>query len=423
MDPFTMESEKRFRLQLLLRDIRQSSNGLKIVLAGFLSNFIVFGIAFSFGVFQEYYTTKNGPLSNYDDSAVAMIGTAASSLTYMGGIFNKTLLFYFTTRTVMVSGGIMMGLGLILGGFCHSMYQFVLSQGVLYGIGSSFLYMPPVVCAPMFFNKNRAIAMGVLFSGSGFGGLAMATLSRYLITKFGWQWCLRIEGFMSLGVCLIAAFLVEIPQNVSNQFQFNSRKILTLSQLKSWKVWMQLAASLLQSAGYLIPLIFMSKYGKTLGFTDNQGAIFIGLNNVINAIFKIILGFVADKVGRLNMIVFCSVVSTITILTLWLIASRETFISFVILYGVFSGAIISLLPTCLVELFGAENYQSMSGLMYFSRGVGTLLGSPLAGLLIKNSGLMSKDYKRSIIYNGVLLFTSTLCLVVLKFQDKIRNLN
>lgn len=398
----------------LVSKIKDSSLGLRIIIAGFVSNFIVFGVSFSFGVFQEYYTSSSGPLYQFKDSEVAMIGTLANALTYIGGIFNKTLLFYFTPRQVMLTGGLLMGLGLILAGFCDSMYQFILSQGILFGIGSSLLYMPPVVCAPMFFNKNRAIAMGFLFSGTGFGGLGIATLSRFLLTQVGWKWCLRILGFMVLGCAFIAGMLVKIPEQVNEQFQFNSKKILSISQLKSWKVWLQLSASMLQSAGYLIPLIYMSKYGRTLGFSDSQGAIFIGVNNAINAVFKIVLGFVADRIGRLNMIIICSVLSSVTVFSLWMISSRDTFISFVVLYGVFSGAIISLLPTCLVELFGASRYQSLSGLMYFSRGIGTLLGSPLAGLMITNGGRFSSDYKESIIYDGTLLAASTICLIGLR---------
>lgn len=236
------------RVHSLLLDIKDSSNGLKIILAGFISNFIVFGVNFSFGVFQDYYTSSSGPLRQYSDSEVAIIGTTASALTYIGGIFNKTLLFYFSPRTVMLSGGILMGLGIIIAVFCSSMYQFILTQGVMFGVGSSMLYMPPVVCAPMFFNRNRAIAMGFLFSGSGFGGLGVATVSRFLISKMGWRWCLRIEGILILTCAITASLLVKIPKTVSEQFQFNSRKILTFSQLKSWKVWLQLLGSLLQSA-------------------------------------------------------------------------------------------------------------------------------------------------------------------------------
>ena len=105
----------------------------------------------------------------------------------------------------MLIGSVLMSLGLIMTGFCTELYQFILSQGLLFGVGSSLLYLPPVVCAPFYFNRHRAIAMGILFSGTGFGGLAMANISRYLIGVIGWQWCVRILGFMNLILTIIAS--------------------------------------------------------------------------------------------------------------------------------------------------------------------------------------------------------------------------
>jgi MFS family permease len=395
----------------IIETISNNKDGIKVVIAGFICNFMTFGIGFSYGVFQEFYTSQDGPLKHYSDSEVAIIGTLGTALTYLCGIFNKSIMYYLKPRNIMLIGSVLMSLGLIMTGFCTELYQFILSQGLLFGVGSSLLYLPPVVCAPFYFNRHRAIAMGILFSGTGFGGLAMANISRYLIGVIGWQWCVRILGFMNLILTIIASFLVVEPK--VNNFRTNN-KLFNFRQLGSWKVFLVIFGGLLQSAGYLIPLIYMSKYARTLNFSYNQGALFIGLNNAINACFKILLGYVGDRVGRMNTIITCSVLSAVTIFALWMVNARDAYISFVVFYGVFSGVIISLLPTCLVELFGVVNYQSMSGLMYFSRGVGSMLGSPLAGLMIANQGLHASDYKNPIIYNGVLLLSSAVCLVAVR---------
>ena len=167
----------------VLQNIRENKDGIQTVLSGFVCNFVVFGIGFSYGVFQEFYGAKDGPLSKYSDSQIAIVGTFGTALTYTCGIFNKTLMYYFKPRTIMFMGATLMSLGLILAGFAHNLYQFILTQGLIYGVGSSLVYLPPVVCAPVYFNQHRAIAMGILFSGTGVGGLAIAPLTRYLIVQ------------------------------------------------------------------------------------------------------------------------------------------------------------------------------------------------------------------------------------------------
>lgn len=395
----------------VIKRISNNKVGIRVVLAGFICNFMIFGIGFSYGVFQEFYTSKDGPLNKYSDSEVAIIGTLGTALTYMCGIFNKSIMYYMKPRSIMLIGSVLMSLGLILTGFCSELYQFILAQGLLFGVGSSLLYIPPVVCAPFFFDSHRAIAMGILFSGTGFGGLAMANLSRFLIGSIGWKWCLRTLGCMNLSLTIFASFMVIEPN--ANNFRTNN-SLFNIRQLGSWKLFLVYFGGLLQSAGYLIPLIYMAKYARTLDFSYNQGALFIGINNAINACFKIILGYVGDRFGRMNTIIACSILSAITIFSLWMVQSRDAYIAFVVFYGVFSGVIISLLPTCLVELFGVVNYQTMSGLMYFSRGIGSMLGSPLAGLMITGQGLNTSDFNNPITYNGVLLLSSAICLVVLR---------
>lgn len=123
---------------------------------------MVFGIGFSYGVFQEFYGSFVGPLFNYSESKIALIGTISNSLIYLCAIFNKTLMYYMCPRNVMLIGCGLLSLGLILTGFASSYYQFVLCS-ILQGVGGSILYLPPVICGPVYFDKHRSLAMGFCF--------------------------------------------------------------------------------------------------------------------------------------------------------------------------------------------------------------------------------------------------------------------
>ncbi|KAG7662480.1 uncharacterized protein J8A68_004011 [[Candida] subhashii] len=402
----------------IIQTVSSNKYGISAILAGFLCNFMVFGIGFSYGVFQEFYGSPEGPLHDYSDAQIALVGTVSTALTYICGIFNKTLMFYLSPRNVMLIGCVLTSIGITMTGFCHAYYQFILCS-ILQGVGGGILYLPPVVCGPVYFDKHRSLASGVLFSGTGMGAFTLANLSTYLIGKVGWNWATRILGLMNLVVTCIASFMVYEPKLAN--FKSKNAALIKLSQLKSTKIVLQLAGSLLQSAGYLMPLIFMSKYAVSLGYSSSQGALFIGLSNLINAVSKVFTGMIADVIGRMNTLIICSIISAIVIFALWLPAVKDTFISLVVLYGIFSGAIISLLPPCLIEIFGIAQYTQLSGMMYFVRGIGVVIGSPIGALLIKGKGSNPRDYMNAAVYNGVLLTGSTLCLGylwVLAFNDK-----
>lgn len=384
--------------------------GLQTIFAGFLCNFMVFGIGFSYGVFQEFYGSSVGPLFNYSESKIALIGTISNSLIYLCAIFNKTLMYYMCPRNVMLIGCGLLSLGLILTGFASSYYQFVLCS-ILQGVGGSILYLPPVICGPVYFDKHRSLAMGFLFSGTGVGAFSIALFTRYLLEAVGWKWTVRTLGLMNFAVGSFASILVVEPKIPG--FKSNANGLLNFSQIRSGKIILQLLGSLLQSAGYLMPLIFMSKYAVALGFTRSQGALFIGINNLVNAGSKVFLGSLADMFGRLNTLIVCSILSAAFVFGLWLPGLRETFLALVVLYGVFSGAIIALLPSILIEVFGMNMYSQLNGILIFARGIGVIIGSPIGATLIVHNGSQPKNYINAIIYNGSLLAASTICLTIL----------
>ncbi|CAN6622261.1 probable transporter Mch2p [Trichomonascus vanleenenianus] len=380
--------------------------GMLIILASFLCNFVAMGVGFTFGVFQDFYTSSSGPLQHATAAEVSIIGAMATSLTYMCGVITVPLCRRFGPRLVMFSGALLMGLGMVLASFSSQVYQFALTQGGLYGIGSSFLFMPPISYAPQYFEKRRGIALGIAFSGTGIGGLAMGPFSRMLLSRMAWPMALRILGIIAFSVATIASRMVYVhPKSLSAQ---NRTSILNPQILRSRKFALHISGNVFQAAGYLIPLVYMSSYGKTLGFSASQGALFIGLNNAVNAASKIVFGYLGDELGRFNMLLFCCLATTVTTFALWLVPSRPVFLTFVILNGMFSGPIIALLPACLVEMFGVQNFQAITGLTYASRGLGTMLGSPIAGLFIKSDASKPAAYTNAIIYAGaVFCFSAT----------------
>lgn len=86
--------------------------------------------------------------------------------------------------------------------------------------------------------------------------------------------------------------------------------------------------AIFQSMTYLIPLVYLATYSRTLGFTSTQGAIVIAVNNALNAASKVELGLYSDYIDRTNMLFLCCATSMLKIYTLWLISTRGTFIGF-----------------------------------------------------------------------------------------------
>lgn len=117
--------------------------------------------------------------------------------------------------------------------------------------------------------------------------------------------------------------------------------------------------------------------------------------------------------------------SAIVVFALWYDATRARFVAFIVTYGIFSGGYNALLPATIVELYGDESYDTVTGIIYFLRGIVTLSGPPVAGALLGarthsvpssakdafglDSRTGSEMYNRLAIYTGMLLLGASIC--------------
>ncbi|KAI9496816.1 hypothetical protein BDB00DRAFT_785259 [Zychaea mexicana] len=64
-------------------------------------------------------------------------------------------------------------LGLELAGFTSQIWHLYLTQGVLFGLGSAFLYVSALSVPSQWFNKRRGLGLGIVTYGAGVGGVVL----------------------------------------------------------------------------------------------------------------------------------------------------------------------------------------------------------------------------------------------------------
>ncbi|EJW88032.1 major facilitator superfamily transporter [Wuchereria bancrofti] len=165
--------------------------GWVIVFAAFMSNFVVDGIANSFGAFmsiyQDYFNASKALVSLIGSLLIGcylLIGPVA------GGLVNK-----YGARMVVIIGSFVAGLSFLASIFCSSIYVFMIFYGFLGGAGFGLIYLPSIVTVGYYFEKKRSIATGIAVAGSGVGTFVLPPLCIVLINQFGWK----------IAICSLAA--------------------------------------------------------------------------------------------------------------------------------------------------------------------------------------------------------------------------
>ncbi|KAE8445051.1 hypothetical protein EG329_013765 [Mollisiaceae sp. DMI_Dod_QoI] len=412
-----------------------------IVISATFLTFTGCGLNFAFGVYQELYETLDGPFKNASAAEIDLIGTLAVSLMTMGAPFASAWTKSYSPRTVTIVGGALFLVANVAASFGNQLWHFVLTQGLLLGCATCLSYIPAVTIAPGWFNARRGLAMGIILSGTGLGGVAWAPLLRYMNEAVGFRNTLRITGIIATVVSTASALALKWEPSavVRNRQETQGRRRGMNLPRANWNIVRtrpfvaHALGAILQAAAYITPTYFFSIYARTLGYSSVVGANFIALGNACNFIGKIVLGYLADRFGRLNALVLCTLLSGLVTLGLWLPSSssldentrRGLFLAFTCLYGFTASAYVSLFPTALAEQFGVQNFASINGLLYMIRGIGTLVGTPVAGALIHSRKMEAMgtivSFEKAIVLVGVLLMSATAFVLWARIESALQN--
>lgn len=296
----------------------------------------------------------------------------------MVGSFSGKLADQYGYSLMGACGSLVVMASLVLASFSTEFWHLLITQGFLFGLGISIAYFPALSIIAHWFEKKRGLATGIAVSGSGIGGLAMAPLTRVMITNLGWAWSLRISGLAGGAVVFVCALLLRRRLPPSPKGSFDFRKLL-----KDKRFIIFFVASIFNSFGYFIPFFFIPAYAVQQGLTTTQGALLVGILNAASAVGRISLGFLADYFGPLETLASCLTAASISVFVIWPFSNTfGLLLFFVLVYGFFIGGLISLIPNVAVSLFGTKDIGTVTGMIYTGTSLGNLFGPACAGLLI-----------------------------------------
>lgn len=108
---------------------------------------------------------------------------------------------------------------------------------------------------------------------------------------------------------------------------------------------------------------------------------------------------VADKVGHFNVMIVMSAFTTVLILGLWLPSTgNAAIITFSALFGVGSGAGISLTPALCAKISPLSEIGTRTGAAYSIAAFAALTGSPIGGKIVTDE---EGSFKYTIVFGGV----------------------
>ncbi|TWU74260.1 hypothetical protein ED733_004649 [Metarhizium rileyi] len=340
---------------------------------------------------------SHNELSGLPASVTGWIFSTYAFLTLSCGVQAGPIFDAYDVKLLIIPGSIGMVVMTMILSVCKEFYHFFLTFSILGGLSSSLLFNPCIATTGQWFNRRRALATGIVCTAGGIGGIVFPLMILYGEPRIGFSWSIRIIGFVCTISSIFACLLIKkrLPHNKTAGAQMDFKALLDL------KYALTTLAIFLAEFAVFVPYSYISSYALYVGW-DTQMALL--MNSLLNAGAipgRAIPGFMADRLGAFNVFMVTTLACATLILALWYTAaeSRAAVISFTVLFGFFSGATIALTPVCVSRVCRIEDYGKRSGTTFMIASIGVLVGTPIAGTIIKaNAGS----------YGGIIVFSGTM---------------
>jgi len=198
--------------------MKTSTRGI-IVLAATIAIQITVGIAYVWSAFQV--GIANVLFGGRQQLASLTFSLMLASLA-ISSVFAGKLAARFSTRVVVIAGGIVAGIGFITAGLVRPEFGWLLwiTYGILGGAGMGFTYATTIACTQKWYPHKKGLVTGLVVAALGVGTAAFAPLVELMVRTFNESPNTSVGGefltFMILGgvilfVCVVGGIFMKAP--------------------------------------------------------------------------------------------------------------------------------------------------------------------------------------------------------------------
>ncbi|KID96296.1 Major facilitator superfamily domain, general substrate transporter, partial [Metarhizium majus ARSEF 297] len=379
-----------------------------VVFGSFCAQGAVFGLINTAAVFESYF--KAHQLKDYSNSQIGWIFSLYLFLVFFVGVQAGPVFDRHGARLLLAAGSLCVVASLMLLSISTTYYQIMLTYSVLGGLGGAMLNAPAYGAIAHFFHSRRGLATGLATTAGGVGGIIFPLLLQFLLGDrgVGFGWSCRILGFILLGLCALANIFIRTrlaprvngPDGGASDKRNSVWPDLTIFRDKRYAL--SALGIFFMEFGLFVPLTYIVSYAMAHGFNPSESFTVLSLLNAGSVFGRFLPGFLADKMGRFNVIILTISLCVATLLGLWLPSgsSRATITAFCVLFGFASGSNLGLAPVCIGQFCAPQEYGRYFCTAQMLASFGALTSVPIGGALL-GGGQESSGWLGLILFSGM----------------------
>lgn len=363
---------------------------------------VAMGSLFSLGVFFKPIEDAMG-WSRSAISAIALLNWVSMGLgSFVWGWLSDRI----GTRPVVVAGGLLLGLGLVLSGQAQALWHLHVAFGFTVGFAVGAFYAPLTSTATRWFTANRGLAVGIVSAGIGLGILAVAPLSRALISWLGWRNAMVALGDLAWLVIVPVALLIRnAPADMGavalGGAAAAEREYSTAQVVRSSRFWVIALTHFACCSAHSGPIFHMVTRAIDQGVAAMTAATVFGVSGLSSIAGRIGCGMLADRFGARRTLVAGLGLQAVLIFAYLFARDAAAFYLLGLAFGVAYGGVMPLYALVTRECFGERVMGAAYGGVFLVSTIGMGLGSFAGGWIYDVLGSYGWLYLASAVVGGM----------------------
>ena len=358
------------------------------------------GLYFTFSVFLV-------PLVEEFRWSRGLTAGALSVSTVLQGLLSPVagiLVDRFGPRRVILSGAVLLSAASILTATIRSAWELYVYTGLLGAIGLVGLGPVPMgVLLARWFSARRGRAVGIAFSGMGFGVFVTGPLAQWLIASMGWRVASAVLGLGALLILVpIAWVCARDPEMRSDgrpagpQPRDGLRHSLrepapspapdsalrhAIRTRAFWALWF---AYLCTPLAVFPVTTHQVAFAIDRGFQPILAASIFGVMGLLSIVGRVSFGFAADRFGgalAATISYGCTAGGVLALLALESDGRAGWLVAYAFLFGLGFGARGPIITAMASDLFGGRRFGVIYGALSVGNGLGGAIGPWFGGVV------------------------------------------
>jgi len=392
---------------------------------------ISIGAAYAYSVYTQ-------PLVETKGWSMASVTTAFTIMMVLGGgsaaLFGKFVERSGPRKSAMLAA-VLFGMGQAGSGFAISMDSltgFLLSYGLLSGLGLGIGYIAPVSTLVKWFPDKRGLATGMAVLGFGTGALITAPVAASLIESIGISYTFYILGISYFVLMMLGASYIApppknwMPAGMKAAVKAGTRKIKKdLSQATSgeavrtkhfWMLWIMMLIN--TSAGIMMISVASPMAQNIVGLSAGAAATMVGIMGVFNGGGRLGWAAASDYISRPKVFIIFFIIQLAAFITLPIITSAFIFQIFIFLVVSCYGGGFSNLPAFIGDLFGTKELGAIHGYLLTTWSLGGLIGPTLVSQIYTRTGSYIPVFY---VFTGLILIALIISILLNRSIQKVKS--